>query len=184
MLGILQPVSCFTYSNYAQEILNERPWYREYATYETSIADWISILSLADRWGFEKIKNLAALELGKKQELQIVSKIALYQKYHVHKQFIEPLHTLLSERDDPLNLDEAQTLGMEAAIHISTARELFHAGPFDGIRKSPPKVMKEGNTYLLPQPVTDETEGNFKRDSPPTESGQELVYVLSLFLKI
>ncbi len=157
MLGILQPVSYPTYSKYAQKILTACPSYRRLPTYDTSIDNWTSILSLADRWDFEETKNLAALELGKKQGLQIVSKITLYQKYHVHKQFIEPLYTLLSERDNPLSLDEAQTLGIESTIRISTARELFHASRSGGIRDSPPKGMKKTDTYLLPHPVTDET---------------------------
>ncbi|KJA18478.1 hypothetical protein HYPSUDRAFT_144938, partial [Hypholoma sublateritium FD-334 SS-4] len=144
----------------------------EYSKYKASVDDWISILSMADRWGLNEVKNLAALELGKKQELQLVTKVALYQKYHVHKQFLEPLYTLLSECDHPLTLDEAQTLGMEAAIHLSTAREFIRAHPSDGIKNFPPTSIKEANACLPSKSVITD-----KEPSSPTDKNWRMFYL-------
>ncbi|KAF8953195.1 hypothetical protein BDZ97DRAFT_1679881 [Flammula alnicola] len=119
----------------------------KYSLYEASIDDWNCILNLADQWDFNEVKELAVRELHKKKDLDLVTKMALYQKYKVDQRHLVPLYAELCRRDHPLNLDEAQILGIEATVLVNNARERLRANPSYEGRSPLPEGLEEGDVF-------------------------------------
>lgn len=145
---------------------------RKYSLYEASVDDWNSILNLADKWDFNEVKELAVRELQKKKELDIVTKMALYQKYKVDKRHLVPLYASLCKRDIPLSLGEAHILGMEATILVNTARERLRANPSDGGRSPLPSRLDDGDIFRELESEMGIEEGStakFREEHPPAD---------------
>jgi len=119
----------------------------KYSLYEASVDDWNRILNLADQWEFNEVKELAVRELQKKRELDIISKMALYQKYKVDKRHLIPLYATLCARDHSLSLEEGQIIGLEATVLVNTARERLRANPSDGGRSPLPEGLEEADVF-------------------------------------
>ncbi|KAF8911667.1 hypothetical protein CPB84DRAFT_1842141 [Gymnopilus junonius] len=119
----------------------------KYSLYDTSIEDWNIILNLADKWEFLEVKELAVRELQKKPDLDIVSKMSLYQRYKVDPRHLIPLYAQLCARDTPLTIEEATILGIETTVLINSAREQLRANPSDEGRSPLPAGLEEGDVF-------------------------------------
>lgn len=102
-------------------------------------------------------------ELHKKTELDIVSKMALYQKYKVDKRHLVPLYAALCQRDTPLTLDECMILGMESSVLVNTARERLRANPSDGGRSPLPTGLEEGDVFRVLETAMEIEEGSTEK---------------------
>jgi len=144
----------------------------KYSLYDASVDDWNSILNLADKWDFNEVKELAVRELHKKKELDIVNKMALYQKYKVDKRHLVPLYASLCKRDHPISLDEALVLGIEATILVNTARERLRANPSDGGRSPLPPGLEDEDIFRALESQMELEEGStlkFRQEYPPAD---------------
>ena len=120
---------------------------RKYSLYDTTIEDWNIILNLADKWEFNEVKDLAVRELQKKPDLDLVSKMALYQTYKVDPRHLIPLYAQLCERDTPITLNEARILGIETTVLINSTREQLRADPSNEGRSPLPAGLEEGDVF-------------------------------------
>lgn len=111
---------------------------RKYSIYDAPADDWEIILSLAHRWQFPGVKDLAIRELHK-IDLSVVDRIVLYQRYDIGKEFLVPLYMSLCSQDDPLSIEDSVKLGVHAATMIFHAREKLRSKPVDGGRSPMPK---------------------------------------------
>jgi hypothetical protein len=152
---------------------------RKYSLYEASVDDWHCILNLADKWDFNEVKELAVRELQKKPELDILNKMALYEKYKVNKRHLVPLYAALCKRDIPLSLEEAQIIGMEAAILVNTARERLRANPSDGGRSPLPQGLEEVDVFRALEAEMGIEAGStekFRQENPASSGGSRTFY--------
>ncbi|KDR75465.1 hypothetical protein GALMADRAFT_140117 [Galerina marginata CBS 339.88] len=145
----------------------------KYSLYDTSIDDWNCILNLADKWEFHEVKELAVRELHKKKDLDLVSKMALYQKYKVDPRHLVPLYAELCERDTSLTLEEATILGIESTVIVNTARERLRANPSDEGRSPLPPDLEEKDVFRAIELQLGMEEGStakFKEENPVSSS--------------
>lgn len=115
------------------------------------------------------MKELAVRELHKKPELDLISKMALYQKYKVDSRHLVPLYAALCARDIPLNLDESETLGFQACVIINTARERLRANPSDEGRSPLPPYLEEDDVFRAIEEQFGMEKGStaqFKKENP------------------
>jgi hypothetical protein len=108
-------------------------------------------------------------ELHKKPELDLIQKMALYQKYKVDPRHLVPLYAELCARDTPLSLDESETLGFQACVVINTARERLRAKPSDEGRSPLPDHLEEGDVFRAIEGQIGMEEGStaqFKKENP------------------
>lgn len=95
---------------------------RKYSLYDAPLETWLSILHLANRWGFGNVKELTIREL-EKMEIEPVEKIAIYHEYTINKLFLISSYIAVCKRDKPLTFAEGTRLGMETVLRIADARE-------------------------------------------------------------
>ncbi|KAK7057692.1 hypothetical protein R3P38DRAFT_2842519, partial [Favolaschia claudopus] len=115
----------------------------KYSLYNASVDDWSVILSLADRWSFLEVKNLAVRELEKLEMLD-VDRIVLYHNFHVDESFCVPRYVALCERPELLTVDEGLRLGMETVIPLTRARECLRNGAASsGLRSPSPSSVSQ-----------------------------------------
>ena len=139
--------------------------------YDATVDDWHCILNLADQWDFPQVKELAVRELHKKPELDLIHKMALYNKYKVDPLHLVPLYAELCARPFPLSLHESETLGFEACVIINTARERLRAKPSDEGMSPLPSHLEESDVYRAIEEQIGMDEGStmqFKQDNPMT----------------
>jgi hypothetical protein len=140
-----------------------------YSLYDTTVDDWHCILNLADKWDFPEVKELAVRELHKKPELNLVHKMALYEKYKVDPRHLVPLYAQLCARDTALTLEESTILGITACVIINTARERLRAKPSDEGRSPLPDYLEEGDVFRAIEAQIGVEEGStekFKAENP------------------
>ncbi len=94
----------------------------------------MKILELAKRWGFNEVEQLCVREL-QKMSIPSVEKINIYQAFCLDRSLLAESFVDLTIRPEPLNLEEAQKLGLETALQIARARELSR-GSNSGTRSS------------------------------------------------
>lgn len=90
----------------------------------------------AHQWKFEEVKSLAIRELEKVQNIPVVDRIILYQKYAVGDTYLIPLFVALCARDDPPTMEESQKMDLSTIIKVFHARERLRSRPSCG-GKSP-----------------------------------------------
>ncbi|KAF9445064.1 hypothetical protein P691DRAFT_806196 [Macrolepiota fuliginosa MF-IS2] len=105
-------------------------WYNDdYGNYSTaSLENWLTILRLATKWEFPKVKKLA-IEYLEKFEMDTVQRIVLYQNNSVSEKYLYPLYEKLASREERLRLDESKALGLETLVLVHEARERLRAPP-------------------------------------------------------
>jgi hypothetical protein len=86
----------------------------------TTVDEWTSILNLAAKWRFESIKDLAIRQLALIGSP--IDKIVLGQRHGVTSWLLDS-YRAICERSDALTLDEANRLGMENVVKISSVRQ-------------------------------------------------------------
>ena len=129
--------------------------------YEAPAEDWQAILGLAHRWGFREVHALAVREL-EKLELPHIDRIVTYQQYEVNRQLLIPSYAALTEREEPLTVEEGMLMGIETAMTIARARELTRTRT--GVSGTPSNVhgqdmqdiiQKMFNIVLVDDPIND-----------------------------
>lgn len=86
---------------------------------------WSSILHLAEKWGFENITLLAIDNLI--VHATPIDKIVLSRRHGITN-WLPAAYEAVCTRADPLTLEEGMKLGMEDAMRISAARQLYGTG--------------------------------------------------------
>lgn len=90
--------------------------------YDAPLETWLSILSLANRWTFDNVKELAVREL-EKIDIEAVEKISIYHNNTISRLYLIPSYIAVCKRDKPLSFTEGMSLGMETVLRIAEARE-------------------------------------------------------------
>ncbi|THH08473.1 hypothetical protein EW145_g2676, partial [Phellinidium pouzarii] len=88
---------------------------------EFSEKEWLSILSLANMWGFTKIRQ-TAIERLQHNNIDLVTKIELAHKYDI-REWLFGAYLALGKRVEPLTVDEGARLGFDFAIKMARIRE-------------------------------------------------------------
>jgi hypothetical protein len=101
--------------------------HRTYSLYDAPTEDWAAILGLAHHWQFAEVKALVVREM-EKQTIPALSKITIYHRYDVNRDLLLQAYMDLCLREEPLTITEAEDLGLETWLMISTARETIRRG--------------------------------------------------------
>ncbi|KAI0366761.1 hypothetical protein BV20DRAFT_971499 [Pilatotrama ljubarskyi] len=91
-----------------------------------SVGEWQSILSLATRWEFNDIRELAIRQL-QSLDMHPVDRVLLAQEFDIGGRWALSAYTALCERPEPLSLAEAGRLGLETTTRIAQLREQLRA---------------------------------------------------------
>lgn len=83
---------------------------------------WSSVLRVAHKWGFDKVKALAVRELEKTQMMP-VDKAVLARDCEVGNDWLVTAYAELGARESPLTREEGQRLGLDAVIQLAEVRE-------------------------------------------------------------
>lgn len=95
-------------------------YHRNFAARDiTSAEEWTSVLSLATRWEFASLRELAMQYLF--ASTSAVERIALGRRYDIPG-WLVPAYTEVCERKDPLTLAEGRLLGLDDVIRIGQVR--------------------------------------------------------------
>lgn len=92
-----------------------------------------------------------------KQDIPPLNKITIYHRYDVNRELLLQSYIDLCLREEPLTYAEAEDLGLETWLMISTARETIRRG--DGsaspaANRSTEEVKRViGGVFHLPNPV-------------------------------
>ncbi|KAJ7750099.1 hypothetical protein DFH07DRAFT_1062211 [Mycena maculata] len=84
-----------------------------------SAEEWTSVLSLASRWEFSSLRELAMQHLF--TSTSAVERIALGRRFDIPG-WLVPAYTEVCERKDPLTLTEGRMLGLDDVICIGQVR--------------------------------------------------------------
>ncbi|KAJ7180579.1 hypothetical protein C8R46DRAFT_1318570 [Mycena filopes] len=87
-----------------------------------SAAQWTSVLSLASRWDFTSLRELAIQHLF--TMTSVVERIAVARRYDI-LEWLVPAYTEVCERKDPLTLAEGRLLGVDDVICIGQVRHMI-----------------------------------------------------------
>jgi hypothetical protein len=102
-----------------------------YDTYNISLDEWISLLSISTRFNFDKVRQRAIREIDSSEryrgQLSPVDKIVLAKKFGVPS-WLDPCYEALRDRPSGLNDEEAENLGAKTTNHIWKMRELAYRG--------------------------------------------------------
>ena len=105
------------------------------------------MLHLSTRWDFVSLRKLALKSITPPTPHD---QLVLARTYAVD-QWVLPALTALSERPQPLSLDEAQKMSMEDVVLVAAAREEFRAGAL-------PSRVDADDAGKLPNMETEGTE--------------------------
>jgi len=149
---------------------------RKYSLYDAPLETWLSILQLANRWGFGNVKELTVREL-EKLEIDPVEKIAIYHEYTINKLFLISSYIAVCKREKPLTFAEGMRLGMETVLRIADARERarqraaesgIRTPTFDDFEDSEMESMVREVFGIMPRPT-----------SPPTSPAPQTTHSFS-----
>ncbi|KAF8650088.1 hypothetical protein AX16_005414 [Volvariella volvacea WC 439] len=102
-----------------------------------TVEEWTSVLTLADRWKFASIRELAVKEISAIGTP--VDRVIVGEKFNEEKMVFAALCELCV-RNQPLTREEGEKLGMEKVIKIATARD---RSAQDSKSKSTAEVVSE-----------------------------------------
>ncbi|KAI1788629.1 hypothetical protein LXA43DRAFT_974680 [Ganoderma leucocontextum] len=108
-----------------------RPHYGPTAeeTMALSLDEWIHVLKLTTMWSFDSLRRVAIDNLRPLLEQEDpVQWVTLARKYEVHEWLLPSLHAL-ARRQEALQVDEVEPLGIVTVVKMAEVRERF---PFGG----------------------------------------------------
>jgi hypothetical protein len=128
------------------------------------VEDWTVILRLAHRWSFHEVKDLAVRELQKLDSPDI-DRIVAYHDCEVDRNLLIPRYAALCHREQPLELEEGQRLGLETTLMIARAREFARGSLLPTGARSPITASLAQHEMItlirglfgIPAPVTEES---------------------------
>jgi len=83
-------------------------------------------------------------ELHKKANIDVVSKLALYQQYNVNRRYLIPPFVLLCKHPSSLTREEAKILGFDTTVLISATQQALRASPSNrGLCPLPAGIQEE-----------------------------------------
>ncbi|KAI6046311.1 hypothetical protein EDC04DRAFT_1683113 [Pisolithus marmoratus] len=98
-------------------------WYNRHYRYEgQSRQTWLTILTLATRWGFISMRELAIHQL-EHIAMGAVERIALYKEHKIDKRLLIPSYIELCKSPTLPSPDEADRLQLETVLRLAAARE-------------------------------------------------------------
>ncbi|EEB91940.1 hypothetical protein MPER_09624 [Moniliophthora perniciosa FA553] len=59
----------------------------KYSLYKAKVPDWVAILELAHRWGFQEVQNLVVREI-EKLEMPALDRVVVYHKYELDRHLL------------------------------------------------------------------------------------------------
>lgn len=83
---------------------------------------WLVIITLATRWGFDSMRELAIRQL-ERYSMSPVDRIALYKEYQIDKKLLIPSYIDLCKSPTLPSPADAQRLQLETILRIADARE-------------------------------------------------------------
>jgi hypothetical protein len=86
-----------------------------------SVAQWTDVLDLAHMWDFDQMRKVAIKKLSEAR-IDPMQKIVIAHKYEI-EEWYEGAYVALAQRDNPLTVEEARTVGFEFAIKMAQVRE-------------------------------------------------------------
>ncbi|KAI0300449.1 hypothetical protein B0F90DRAFT_412010 [Multifurca ochricompacta] len=113
-----------------------------YSIYNTTVEKWQSILTLAQRWGFKEVEELCVREL-EKLPIPPVEKIYIYQKFKLNASLLLESYAKLTNRAEPIDLEEGRKLGIDTSLLIARARELSRGTGSHTSPRSPSAIQLE-----------------------------------------
>lgn len=90
------------------------------STAHLSQKEWMGIHALAHMWGFEEARKASRAFLVDMEDS--IAKIELASRYN-YDDWMRKAYEELAKRPDPLSIEEARRIGMDAAFHIAQVRE-------------------------------------------------------------
>ena len=99
---------------------------RKYSIYTATVDKWMGILTLAQQWGFVEVENLCVREL-ERLTIPPVEKIRIYQDFNLDRKLLHKSYRALTIRDEPLDMEEGEKLGLSTSLNIARAREQARA---------------------------------------------------------
>jgi hypothetical protein len=95
--------------------------------YGPTSREWLALLSIATRFGMEKIRQAAISQIENQAfEMDPVEKILLAELHGIDG-WLEPAYAKLCQRAEPLQVCEAERLGLITTVKLAQAREM-HRG--------------------------------------------------------
>lgn len=83
--------------------------------------EWLSVLSLANMWGFTKIRQ-TAIEKLQNNNIDLITKIELAHRYDI-REWLFGAYLALGKRPEPLTVNEGARLGYDFALKMASVRE-------------------------------------------------------------
>ncbi|XP_006461446.1 hypothetical protein AGABI2DRAFT_118337 [Agaricus bisporus var. bisporus H97] len=141
----IEGVEAEDFAHFLQVFYNPR-----YDTYNTSLANWETILRLATKWECPRIREIAVDHIDKLPGVRDVQKVKIYRDNQVSQSLIIPFYIALARRSDSLERAEFQYLDSEDLHYIVTAREMLRAPtPEGGTRLASPCLQNRTETGSL-----------------------------------
>lgn len=138
-LAILYPACVCTYAMRMQSLIVLS---RDLANCElTTMEEWTSVLSLASRWEFMSLHQLAIERLS--SITSAVDKLIIGRQYDL-PQWLLSAYTELCERREPLTLEEGRKLGVDDVVIISHVRHsIRHVSNFNRSHETIAELVKD-----------------------------------------
>ena len=99
------------------------PIHRNYTDHTAPADQWAAIISLADKWQFEKMYAAACEAYLALPNVPTMDKIVLCQTYDIPTEQLLGLYVQICTRPKSLSIEEGQAVGLETLTLISQTRE-------------------------------------------------------------
>lgn len=130
----------------------------KYSLYKARVDDWVVIMALAHKWGFQEVMRLATREI-ERLEMPDIDRIVAYHRFELDRSLLIPRYAALTAREEPLSYEEGMALGMDTTLKIFRAREVARATPAaDGSRSPTSAVLPDKEMQSLIVDLFDITE--------------------------
>jgi len=91
--------------------------------YDPTLDEWVALLSISTRFGMEKIRQRAIYQIDDEEfEVDPIEKILLANSYDIEG-WHAPAYAALCQRAKPLEVWEAEKLGLITAVKLAQVRE-------------------------------------------------------------
>jgi len=110
----------------------------QYSIYNGTVEEWSSILHLAHQWDFLEVKAFALREL-EQHEIDPLQKVILYHTHEIDRDLLRASYIALTERNEPITIEEGRVLGLETALTLARAREMARVPVFAGKKPGTPR---------------------------------------------
>jgi len=106
--------------------------------YDPTFDEWLALLSISTHFGMDKIRQRAISQIeSQPQELSPIEKILLARRYGLDG-WLAPAYAALCQRAEPLQVSEAEKLGLVTMVKLAQAREQFRRSASNPMMTRPP----------------------------------------------